>query len=71
MTKPKEPCHVSGHPDGGRCAHPAAYRAGDGGGVVENTSANAPYTCRQCGERVCGACSKPSGRSHICLMCTE
>lgn len=52
------------------CEAPAGYQVGDG---VIPGEGSAEYWCDECGEPVCGACSKPKPKSkkRICNSCVE
>ena len=53
------------------CEAPAGYMVGDG---ILPGEGNADYTCCECGEPVCGACSQQKskrGKERICNLCSE
>lgn len=50
------------------CEAPAGYAAG--GGVIEGLE-YAEFTCDECGDPVCGACSTVTGKTRVCDICME
>jgi hypothetical protein len=50
------------------CEAPAGYAVGNG---VIPGEGSAEFTCSECGEPVCGACSQKRGRNRVCDHCIE
>jgi hypothetical protein len=50
------------------CEAPAGYAVGDG---VIPGEGSAQFTCYECGEPVCGACSKRKGKNRVCNSCLK